>query len=129
MIPTRKRLIMKPARSPFDNMILREHKTPKLRPILISPKEKHKESHSAGNSRDKIVLPPLIIRNNSSNRIKTNREVFIAQDCNLAAGCFSRIKLCEPTKKTYLEENEISFGDIEERPGGLSELMRKYVSG
>lgn len=114
---SQKTLKLVPDRSPFDNMIIRPHRSPRLKPILINPHPVLKISRSAGSLRDKIVLPPIP-------RIRINFKPPKPDRVSIQTPRFKVTSEKHPSSTRHFRE--LSFGDIEENVESLGDLMKKY---
>ena len=124
MKSSKNKLVIPNNQDPFNHMIMRPHKSPQLKPVIIDSRKCIKISRSAGSIREKIVLPPI------TSRAKANHPAFDrisikTPDFRVSAGKLPR-KCIEQSNKNYFPINDISFGDIDENIGGLNNIMNKY---
>ncbi|OMJ81464.1 hypothetical protein SteCoe_18082 [Stentor coeruleus] len=104
-------------------MVMRPNKSPVLKPVVVQNRDILKISRSAGSIRDRIKLPPIV----------TPLTTRAADRNSLKTPCF---RITGKKNKTYndrdsklnkkIEDLDMSFGDVDEKIGGLSDIMKKY---
>ena len=132
---------------PFQNMILRSNKSPLLKPVVVSSRSHLQVSSSAGSLRERLKLPPVCTSR------KTQNFTLAFDRANIHTPHFKMttkingnrsqpaknkhkppvVEIFNQNKKpNYIESEflafpgDVSFGDLEENVGGLSERMKKY---
>ena len=124
MNPYRKRLIISAEPDPFCNMIIRTNRSPRLKPVIVTAHECLKISKSAGSIRNKVVLPPMISNQSFKNLQKSERNTLKTPYFKASGNKFAKNSF--ELNKNACFEHDLSFGDIDEKVGGLNDIMNKY---
>lgn len=142
-------IILQDETDPFLNMIFRPNRSPVLKPVVVSSRPHLQISRSAGSLREKFKLPPI----SSSRKTHDFQIVPVYDRTNIITPNFKistkkvevKTTLAKQThkppvygviqQKKVVKETErhfkglfadLSFGDVDEKVGGLNEVMKKY---
>ena len=135
---------------PFLNMIVRPNRSPVLKPVVVTSRSQLQISRSAGSLREKFKLPPISSSSRKTQEFQMppgyDRSSINTPNFKISTKKVEVKKIFgkQVPKPPFHETNrgkkvvnqtkrdfkgllaDVSFGDVDEKVGGLNEMMKKY---